>query len=101
VLADGRTLTGQVTADTGDRLTLRLANGRTEEVPTADVEARRAGQSAMPENVVEALSDRDLRDLVAFLASLVERQGARFALTRLHEKLPPRGALSHARHGEP
>jgi hypothetical protein len=94
-------LSGTVTAEDGDRLTIRQQDGRSTTVAKADIDERRTGISAMPDNIVEAMPDRDLRDLVAFLAMLEERRGMRFAIRRLHEKLPARNTLSHARSGEP
>jgi quinoprotein glucose dehydrogenase len=41
-------------------------------VAKKDIDKRRGGQSAMPDNIGKALKKRDLRDLVEFLASLKE-----------------------------
>jgi len=69
-LKDGRTVTGIVKKET-DRMTeLMDADGNKITVFKADVVARRGGESAMPEDVGKALSKRDLRDLVEYLASL-------------------------------
>ncbi len=54
----------------GDReFVLMDSEGRLETVAKADVQARKAGKSAMPEDYAK-LPRRDLRDLVAFLATL-------------------------------
>jgi len=61
---------GRVEKETEAALTLILADGSRKTIPKADLKARKAALSAMPEDLVKNLSKRDLRDLVAFLASL-------------------------------
>ena len=67
--ADGRVLTGILRAEDKDSITLVTAN---EELvlPKADVEDRRpSDQSMMPEGLWKALSEHEIRSLVAYLAS--------------------------------
>jgi quinoprotein glucose dehydrogenase len=61
---------GRVEKETDAVLTLILADGSRKTIPKGDLKARKAALSAMPEDLVKNLSKRDLRDLVAFLASL-------------------------------
>jgi quinoprotein glucose dehydrogenase len=61
---------GRVEKETEAALTLILADGSRKTIPKGDLTARKAALSAMPEDLVKSLSKRDLRDLVAFLASL-------------------------------
>ncbi len=61
---------GRVEKETGETLMLVLADGRRRTIAKADIKARKAGLSAMPEDLAKHLSRRDLRDLIAFLASL-------------------------------
>jgi putative membrane-bound dehydrogenase-like protein len=68
-LVDGRTVAGVVRKETPQTLTVRTLN---EEVliPVADVEARKTTQlSIMPDGLFDKLTDAELRDLVAYLAS--------------------------------
>jgi quinoprotein glucose dehydrogenase len=41
-------------------------------VPADDIESRRTGPSAMPDDLHKKLTRRELRDMVEFLASLKE-----------------------------
>jgi quinoprotein glucose dehydrogenase len=61
---------GRVAKETTDWLLLVLADGKQKAIPKAQIKARKAALSAMPEDIVRQLSKRDLRDLVAFLAGL-------------------------------
>jgi quinoprotein glucose dehydrogenase len=61
---------GRAEKETETALTLILADGSRKTIPKSDLKARKAALSAMPEDLVKSLSKRDLRDLVAFLASL-------------------------------
>jgi quinoprotein glucose dehydrogenase len=69
-LADGRTVSGVLKSD--DKKQLRLVTPENKEivVPADEVEGRRSGPSAMPDDLYKKLSRRELRDLVEFLASL-------------------------------
>ena len=72
-LADGRTVSGVLKSD--DKKTLRLMTAEAKEmvIPVEDVESRRTGPSAMPDDLHTKLTRRELRDLVEFLASLKDK----------------------------
>jgi len=61
---------GRVEKETDAALTLILPDGARKTIPKSELKARKAALSAMPEGLVKNLSKRDLRDLVAFLATL-------------------------------
>jgi quinoprotein glucose dehydrogenase len=61
---------GRVKSDVADELVLIRADGREKRFPKASIAGRKAGLSAMPDDLVKSLTPRDLRDLVAFLRSL-------------------------------
>ena len=68
--AEGQIVTGLKIAD-GDAIELLQADGRKLAFPREKIESlRMIRQSAMPEGLAEKLTRRELRDLVAFLASL-------------------------------
>lgn len=67
--ADGRPLSGVLKEETDEYITLMTAEGQLITVLQDDIEARRRGESAMPKDLVKQLSDRDIRDLVEFLAN--------------------------------
>jgi putative membrane-bound dehydrogenase-like protein len=72
-LADGRVLTGLIVEEAPDRIVLKTADGKRQVVRPADVEERKVTEvSLMPEGLAEAMTDRDLADLLAFLATLKE-----------------------------
>ena len=67
---EGQIVTGLKIAD-GDAIKLLQADGRTLSVPREQIESlRMIRQSAMPSDLAGKLTRRELRDLVAFLASL-------------------------------
>jgi putative heme-binding domain-containing protein len=66
---DGRVLTGIVRAEDNDAVTLATAN-EVIVVPKKEIEERRtSAQSMMPDDLWSALSEREIRALVAYLAS--------------------------------
>ena len=68
-LADGRVLTGMVTAETETTLTLRTL---TEDVPAMKGQIRKqstASVSIMPEGLLDALTKPQIRDLMGYLQS--------------------------------
>lgn len=69
-MQDGQTHVGVLKSETEVELQLINADGLTVRVPKVDIEERSRGISAMPDKVTQALTKRELRDLVAFLASL-------------------------------
>ena len=69
VMNDGRVVAGTLRKETATTLTLLAPDGRKTDVPLADIDERTPPRSPMPA-VDRALSLRELRDLVAFLAEL-------------------------------
>ncbi len=61
---------GRVEKESEREITLLLADGQRKAIAKADVKARKAALSAMPEDAAKMLSKRDLRDLVAYLTTL-------------------------------
>lgn len=61
---------GRVRSETADEIVLVRADGTERRLAKRDVQLRKPGLSAMPEDLAKSLSKRDLRDLIAFLASL-------------------------------
>ena len=66
--ADGTVVSGILKGEDAKELRLITAEGKLVNVPKADVEDRRRGASAMPEDTIKKLSKSELRDLVEFLA---------------------------------
>ena len=67
--ADGRTLTGIIKAEDKDAITLVTAN-ETLVLPLSTVEDRKASEkSMMPDDLWGPLSEREIRSLIAYLAS--------------------------------
>lgn len=69
-LADGRTVSGVVKEETKERIKLVTAENKELVIPADEVEGRRTGPSAMPDDLHKKLTRRELRDVVEFLASL-------------------------------
>jgi quinoprotein glucose dehydrogenase len=69
-LESGAIEVGRVEKETQKELVLLLADGSRRSLAKDQIKARKSGLSAMPEDLIKALSKRDLRDLVEFLASL-------------------------------
>jgi quinoprotein glucose dehydrogenase len=69
-LADGRVVSGVVKEDTKRQLRLVTPENRELVIPADEIEGRRTGPSAMPDDLHPKLTRRELRDLVEFLASL-------------------------------
>jgi quinoprotein glucose dehydrogenase len=72
VLTDGRTVSGIVKEETKKQIRLVTPENQELVIAVADIEARRTGPSAMPDDLHKKLSRRELRDVVEFLASLKE-----------------------------
>lgn len=67
---DGRLVTGLKVTDSAAGITLRGADGTDTTVPRDEIDsAVPLSQSLMPENLLDALSERELRDLFAYLMS--------------------------------
>ncbi|MBX9624319.1 MAG: HEAT repeat domain-containing protein [Gemmataceae bacterium] len=69
-LADGRTVTGVVKEETKERIKLVTPENKELVIPADEVEGRRTGPSAMPDDLHKKLTRRELRDVVEFLAAL-------------------------------
>jgi quinoprotein glucose dehydrogenase len=69
VLNDGRVVAGTLRKETATAITLLTPDGRESEIQLSDIDERTPPRSPMPA-VDRALSLRELRDLVAFLAEL-------------------------------
>jgi putative membrane-bound dehydrogenase-like protein len=75
VTQDGRMLVGGVARD-GDELVVTSPTGTTDRVALENVEQRRQmNRSLMPESLDLTMSEPELLDLVAYLATLRERHG--------------------------
>jgi putative membrane-bound dehydrogenase-like protein len=71
VTSDGRVLTGLPIEELPDRIVLKTATGDRITIPNADIDAKRFSEvSLMPEGLAEGLGERDLVDLLEFLATL-------------------------------
>jgi len=72
LLHDERTVSGIIKSE--DKKAIKLVTPENKEITVAveDVASRRTGPSAMPADLHEKLSRRELRDVVEFLASLKE-----------------------------
>ncbi|MFL5340758.1 MAG: PVC-type heme-binding CxxCH protein [Gemmataceae bacterium] len=69
-LTNGKTVTGVLKSEDDKEVKLMTAEGHAIVVPKAQIEERRRGKSAMPEDLVQKLTRREIRDLVEFLAGL-------------------------------
>ncbi|WP_345683094.1 PVC-type heme-binding CxxCH protein [Novipirellula caenicola] len=67
---DGQVVTGIVKNETDDFVELIQGDGALQRVFQDEIVARRTGKSAMPDDLLKQMSARQLRDLVAYLASL-------------------------------
>ncbi|WP_422652916.1 PVC-type heme-binding CxxCH protein [Alienimonas chondri] len=67
---DGQVQTGVLKSETDEAITLVLPTGETVVIPAETILDRADGPSAMPADIPDALSKRDMRDLVEYLASL-------------------------------
>lgn len=68
---DGRTLSGYLTSETVDSVSLRdLATGKIREIPAVTIEDRVDRGTAMPSGFTNSLTREELRDLIAWLATL-------------------------------
>jgi quinoprotein glucose dehydrogenase len=70
VLDDGTTVSGVFRGEHAQEIELMLADGSRQKIPVAEIEDRAVGLSAMPVDIRDKLTPRELRDLVEYLASL-------------------------------
>jgi putative heme-binding domain-containing protein len=70
-LADGRVLTGLPVEETSGKLVLKTATGERVAIPTGSIEDRHTSDvSLMPDGLAQTLTDGELVDLIAYLATL-------------------------------
>jgi quinoprotein glucose dehydrogenase len=67
---DGQQHTGILREEDDQTLTLITAEGKRVKIIKANIEARKPGKSAMPDDLIKYLSKAELRDLIEFLAGL-------------------------------
>lgn len=72
---DGQTLSGVLKEENDDTLSLVNAEGNLLTISQDDIDVRKAANSPMPEDIYKHLSRQEVRDLVAFLASLKGASG--------------------------
>ena len=72
VIADdsGQVFTGIVKSENEDTVELIQSDGAQVRIPTDEIVARRKGNSSMPQDLTKFMTPREMRDLVAYLASL-------------------------------
>ncbi len=70
VLKDGRNFAGVTKPGGADEVIINSAEDGVMRFKKADVAKVQKGQSAMPDTMIKVLSNRDIRDLVEFLAAL-------------------------------
>jgi quinoprotein glucose dehydrogenase len=68
--ADGVVQQGIVKSETESEIRLITPEAKSVIIKKADVEERKTGKSAMPEDLIQQLSLRELRDLIQYLATL-------------------------------
>jgi quinoprotein glucose dehydrogenase len=66
----GKVTSGVLKAEDADTLQLVTAEGKLVRIAKNTIEERRAAKSPMPEDLIKHLSPLELRDLIAYLASL-------------------------------
>lgn len=69
-LKDGKTVTGVFKSEDAKEVKVITAEGKPITVQKGQIEERRRGKSAMPEDLIQKMTKRELRDLVEFLAGL-------------------------------
>src|SRR5262249_42551473 len=73
-LSNGQLKSGILKSETAKELKLITPEGTTFTVRADQIEERKSGKSAMPEDLVKYQSRREMRDLVEYLASLKEKK---------------------------
>ena len=69
---EGMTVAGILVSENADTLKLKTADGTVKDVKVASIDERTSGPSSMPADLVSKLTRRELRDLIAWLASLTK-----------------------------
>ena len=67
---DGKSVAGVLKSEDKNEIKVMTAEGVLITINKDDVDARKATKSAMPEDIIQKMSKRDLRDMVEFLAGL-------------------------------
>jgi putative membrane-bound dehydrogenase-like protein len=68
---DGRVINGLVVEDTPDRLVIKTAEGQRLTLRASEIEAKQISEvSLMPESLAQAMTEQELVDVAAFLATL-------------------------------
>jgi quinoprotein glucose dehydrogenase len=71
-LTSGQIRSGVLKSEDGKEVRLMTPEGKLLVVPKKQIDERKSGKSAMPEDLVKHLSRKEVRDLVEFLAGLKE-----------------------------
>ena len=79
---DGKTFSGVLKSEDATILTLMDSQGALVEIPKDSIDERKKGLSSMPVDLLKYLNKRELRDLVAYLATL---DGTAAAVVGLNE----------------
>jgi putative heme-binding domain-containing protein len=66
---DGRVLMGMLTSRSGTSVTLALLSGETITLPESEINDMQAQPSMMPDNLLDKLTDQEIRDLFTYLTS--------------------------------
>ena len=74
LMATGRVQSGVIKKEEADHFVIQNADGDLLTLHKDDVDEMQAGLSGMPADLVKQLSKREVRDLVAYLSSLVEEK---------------------------
>ena len=73
--ADGRVLTGIITAETAGAITLRRSEGGEDTIRRSDLESLRStGISLMPEGLEKNITKQEMADLIAFVRELAAKK---------------------------
>jgi quinoprotein glucose dehydrogenase len=70
LMVDGTVHQGVVKKDEADTVTLITPEAKLMVLKKADIEERKTGKSAMPEDTIKHLTLRELRDVIEYLATL-------------------------------
>jgi quinoprotein glucose dehydrogenase len=73
-MVTGRVRSGVIKKEEADHFVIQNADGDLVTLRKDDVDEMQAGLSGMPADLVKQLSKREVRDLVAYLSSLVEEK---------------------------
>ncbi len=77
-LTDGQVVSGIARGEQEGSLRLMTPEGELKLIPEGDIEERARGASAMPEDLIQQLTPRELRDLVEFLSGTAEQHREAF-----------------------